>query len=187
MLHKLYEADKGGAGSSTDDGDTTNTDSKQDAKTWEAVLAGLPAEAKELYQQHTAGLSTALDKERDARKDQEKALRDLAKKAEAGSDAQRQLTEIADKLVAETKRADFFQEAARPEIGCRNTELAFKVALIDDAFDKRGNVNWAVLKDNYPELFGEYKKPGADAGSGRDGNIAGLSVDDQIRKAAGYK
>jgi len=185
MLHKLYEADKGGAGGSTDEGNTENTNETPEAKTWESVLAGLPDEAKTLYQQHTAGLTSALDKERDARKDQEKSLRDLAKKAEAGSEAQKELTDVADKLAVANKRADFFQEAAKPEIGCRNPELAFKVALIDDSFDKRGNVNWLALKESYPELFGEYKKPGADAGTGRTGQVPGLSVDDKLRAALG--
>jgi len=185
MLRKVYEADKGGAGSSADEGTPPTPDTPTpDAITWEAVLAGLTDEAKTLYQDHTSGLTSALDKERDARKDQEKSLRDLAKQAEAGSDAQKQLTEIADKLVTETKRADFFQEAAKPEIGCRSTKAAFTLALADDLFDKRGNVNWTALKESYPELFGVTPKPTADAGAGRNTGIAGESVDDRIRKAA---
>ena len=57
------------------------------APTWESILSELPDDQKALYEQHTHGLKSALDAERQQRQDLAKQLRDASQQLEAGSAA----------------------------------------------------------------------------------------------------
>jgi hypothetical protein len=130
------------------------------------------------------GLKTALDSEREIRKDTEKQLRDLAKKAEKGSEAEKKLTEMADQFSVADRRADFYEEAHKA--GVANLKLAFLVATEEKLFDSKNRVNFEAMKKDYPELFGGTKMPEGDAGSGTEGKPEGSqSMDTLIRKKAG--
>lgn len=158
------------------EGDTTLT--------FDAWQKGLSDEQKGLIESHVKGLKSALDSERGSRKDLEKQLRDMAKKAEAGSDAQTQLTKLADDLLTADRKADFYEAAHAA--GARNLKLAFTVALTDELFDKHGRVNFDEMKKSYPELFASTTTPRGDAGSGTDRKPkAGAGMNDFIRSAAG--
>ena len=135
-------------------------------QTFEAWLEGQTPETKTLLDTHTAGLKSALDSERGTRKDLEKQVRDLAGKAEKGSEAQAELTKIAEGLAEAERRGDFMEAAHTA--GVSNLKLAYTVAVQDEMFNNRtGQVNFEGMKTAYPELFGG--KPGvpvANAGAG---------------------
>ncbi len=154
---------------------------------FEAWMKEQSEEAQEGLKTYESGLKTALTKERDNRGDLEKELREAAKKAEAGSEAQKRLTEMADKLADKEREADFYRDA--PGKGVVSLELAFIAAESAGLFDSRGRMNWDALKERYPELFakpggGGNPRPGAgarDEGGGKD------DMNARIRRAAGYQ
>ena len=154
--------------------------------TFDGWLEAQPEDVKNLLDVHTKGLSSALKSERENRKDLEKQLRDLAKKAEAGSDAEAQLTAMADQQATASRRADFYESAHRE--GVTNLKLAFTVAAQDELFDKKGNVDFGEMKKSYPELFGAVAGANANAGNGTKAPPkAGKSMNDFIRQASGHK
>lgn len=187
--HVLYAADAAGSGGtkgeSGNDGEGSGNEGTQTALTFEAWQAALPEDQKALIEGHTRGLKSALDSERGTRKDLEKQLRDLAKKAESGSEAQTQLTQLADNLQSADRKADFYEAAHAA--GVKNLKLAHTVAVSDELFDKHGRVNFDEMKKSYPELFGAVAAPRGDAGSGTQTSGQGGKADmnSAIRKAAG--
>ena len=78
---------------------------------FESWIAEQPEPVKALLDGHTKGLKSALETERNSRKELEKTLREMAGKAEKGSETQAQLTQMADQLKAEQTRANFFEAA----------------------------------------------------------------------------
>lgn len=134
--------------------------------TFDKWLGDQPEEIKSLLDGHTKGLKSALDSERESRKSQEKQLRELAKKSEKGSDAETQLTKLADDLQSADRKANFYEEAHAA--GVKNLKLAYVVASNDEMFDKHGRVNFDEMKRTYPELFGTTNTTRGDAGRGTD-------------------
>lgn len=143
-------------------------------------------EVKAMLDSHTKGLKSALDSERGSRKELEKQLRDLAKKAEAGSEAEKQLTALADQQATANQRVDFYEQAHRE--GVTNLKLAYTVAVSEDLFDKKGNVDFAEMKKSFPELFGQASRATANAGTGTGKPPSpAQNMNDFIRKASGRK
>jgi biopolymer transport protein ExbD len=138
-------------------------------------------DVKPLYEAHTKGLKSALNTERTAREELEKQLRKLAKQADAGSDAQKELTETADKLAA-TERRDKFYEVAHEE-GVKNLKLAWLAA--QEFMDEDGEVKLDAMKKAYPELFASKQKVNVNAGDGMQNQQAPLDMNSLIRRAAG--
>jgi F0F1-type ATP synthase epsilon subunit len=152
--------------------------------TFDGWLEKQPDEVKMLLESNTKGLKTALESERGNRKDMEKQLRDMAKKAEAGSEAQTQLTKLADDLQSADRKTDFYEAAHAA--GVRNLKLAFTVATSDEMFDKHGRVNFDEMKKQYPELFGGTPLVRGDAGSGTNRDNHGAEdMNSRIRRVAG--
>ena len=187
----FYSPDDGGGngdgetGKEKGNGDGKQQDQQKDELGWDAFHKSLPAEAQKLISERESGLKTALGSERDARKDAEKDLREVAADLEKGSAAQEKVLKLADQVAAETQKADFYEDAHKD--GVTNLKLAFHVAKTDDLFDKRGNVNFKKMKEEYPELFGKKKAPPGDGGEGTGTGLPGEKVDMNalIRKKAG--
>jgi len=145
---------------------------EQQAETWETWLGKLPddqrATVSTLYEAHTQGLRKALQSERESRSDLERQLRAAAKAAGKDSEAEKQLTTMADDLEKANRRADFFAEASKPEIGLLNPKAAWALANADPErfFDRKGNLRLDALKAEYPEQFGRSGVPRANAGNG---------------------
>lgn len=159
----------------------------QQPRTWDAVLDALPAQDKQLYEQHTSGLKSALDNERRERRGLETQIRDLAGKAEKGSEAKKALDEMSAQLATASERADFFEEGARPEIGCTGLQLAW-LAIRErrDDFVKRGRVDWASFKAAYPQLFASpAAPPPGHAGTNTQAQPVATTMNTLIRRAAG--
>lgn len=187
----FYQANAGGGGgggqSKGDDKGDGKGDGKSDdsnALTFESWIEKQDATVKGLLDGHTKGLKNALDSERESRKGLEKQVRELAGKAEKGSEAEKQLTALADKVAESDRRVSFFDDAHKA--GVTNLKLAYTVAVNDELFDKKGNVSFDTMKKAYPELFGTKKAPAGNAGDGTDGqtNVA-ADMNSRIRRQSG--
>lgn len=194
--NRWLQSNSGGSGEGTNQGGTGGSQGagqgtgqqqgqgQQSSVTFDAWLDKQDVTVKGLLNDHIKGLKTALDSERASRKDMERQLRDLAKKADDGSEAQEKLTRMADEISAADRRADFYEEAHRA--GVANLKLAFIVATQDDLFDSKNRVNFDGMKKSYPELFAGTKIPDGNAGNGTGSLDAGKNdMNSRIRGASG--
>jgi len=170
------DSDQGGGG---DDGGTP-------APTYETWYAALEEAPKTLLDAHVAGLKTALTSEREQRKGLAGQLRDATIKLEEGSEARKALEAMTAKLDVAEERLQFFEEGARPEIGCTDSALAYLAAKAGEFFDRKGSAKWNELKQAHPALFAKPPMPkgNAGAGAGQTGAPA-RSMNDFIRAASG--
>jgi len=149
---------------------------------WDEWLKGQPDEIRTAYESHTTGLKTALQSERQQRGELEKQLREAAAKADKGSEAQQQLTGMADKLAALESQQDFYDQAHK--VGVTDLKLAYIVAREEGLIDARGRVNFDGLKKAHPALFGVVQPVARiDGGAGKQPPSA--SMDGFIRRASG--
>jgi hypothetical protein len=195
MLNKFknfgwYWSPEGGAGGSGDAGDQTDPGNPGDqdetqTPTFESWLEEQDETVQGLYESHTQGLRTALDTERSNRKKLEKQLRELAAKAEKGSENETQLNQMADRL-AETERQNTFFDAAHAA-GVRNLKLAWLAASEAGLVRKDGQADFAALKEQFPELFeAGPPRPSGNPGDGTRTPPAGNDdFSNAIRRAAG--
>lgn len=133
--------------------------------TWDAFLEQQPAEVKALYTSHSEGLLNTVKAVRDERDTFKKQLKELAKNADAGSEAQKQLEAMTAQLEITERRAAFLEDAVKPEIECRNPGAAWVIAKAQDLFTKNGQPDWKSIKTAAPELFGKVIA-NANAGNG---------------------
>jgi hypothetical protein len=168
---------------------TQNATAAQGSETppsFDSWLGSQDETVKGLISSHTAGLKSALESERGTRKEQEKQLRELAAKAEKGSEAETQLTALADKLAANDKRVTAYETLSAA--GCSNLKLAWLAATEAGLVDGQGNISIEKLRTQFPELFrstvGAPPKGNAGTGAGQTG-ASGKSMNDFIRAAAG--
>lgn len=132
--------------------------------TFDSWLAGQDDTVKGLYTQHTAGLKSALDSERKANQDAQKQLRDLAKKAEKGSELEAALTKQANDLsILQVK--NHFQDKAHLA-GVRSLDLAYMAAAQADLISDKGDCDFSELRKLYPELFTATVQGNAGSGTG---------------------
>jgi hypothetical protein len=176
MFFAPEEGGGGGSGGGEGDPDPTKSKSKggkgdPTPLTYETLYSGLDATSRDLVDGNIEGLQGALKTERDARTKAEEDLRDVADKLEKGSEAQKEVLRLADDVAANTKRADFYEDANTA--GVSNIKLAFHIATTEDMFKRRGGVDFEALKKDYPELF-VMKGRKAEGGAG-DGTSAELT------------
>ena len=163
-----------------------NESTNQTTATWETFLQQQSDEVRGLFDGHVTGLKSALASERDQHKDLAKQLREATEKLDKDSDARKELEALSGRLEVAEQRAAFYQDAAKPEIGCANAKLAWLAAQEIEAFDRRGNVNWDALKKAFPELFRTGGSGNAGSGTGGGGNPpGGVDMNSMIRRAAG--
>jgi len=99
----------------------------------------------------TKGLKSALESERTQRKTIEGKLRDAAKAAEAGSEAQQSLTKMADDVAEADRKIGFYQAAHAA--GVDDLELAYYAATKGEFFTRQGAPDLDGLKNAHPALF----------------------------------
>ena len=181
----FYSPDSGGEGDPPGEGDQEQGNQEGEALQWDAWHSALPEAEQKLIADREGGLKTALKAERDARGEAEKSLREVAAELEAGSDAQTKVLELADAELAATLKAEFYEEAHGASVS--NLKLAYHVATTEGFIDKRGKVDFAGMKEQYPELFVKKFIPDGGAGDGTGGNLPGGKVDmnSLIRAKAG--
>lgn len=180
--------DAGSAGGNgtgaTGRGEGGTPDGANNAPTYESWYAGLDAPTKALVDNGTAGLKSALQSERTERANLARQIADLQKGATKGSDLEKQLTDLQNTLTATERRANFVEDAIRPEVGCVNVKAAFALATAEDLFDRQGRPDWNALKSAAPELF---RRAGAGSADGGAGNrqMPAVGMNEMIRRAAG--
>ena len=191
FLDSLYFSPEGDKGAKDGEEDPKQDGQQQEQKggvlEWDAFHKALPEEAQKLIATKEAGLKSALETERDSRKDLEKELKDVAGRLEKDSDAQKEVLKLADDVAAGNEKSDFYEEAH--DEGVSNMRLAYVVAKQDDLINKRGKIDWKTLKEKYPELFGKKVVPPGDAGPGTGSRQPGEKVDMNkiIREKAGRR
>jgi hypothetical protein len=158
--------------------------------TFDAWLAEQDDTIKGLYESHTAGLKNALRAEREQRRTESvdllKQLREATKGATEGSEAKKALEGVTARLEQAELRAGFFEDAAKPEIGCANPRLAFIAAQEIGAIDGKGRVHWDDLRSQFPELFRKQTTGSGNAGAGTGTPPTGrLDMNAVLRRAAG--
>ena len=162
--------------------DTTQAAEPFDFDAW---LDEQPQHVKQGLEGHTTGLKTALETERNQRKELAKEVKRLSGTAEKGSEAEKALGEMSTRLEQAEQRAAFMEEAIRPEIGCSNPRTAFLVASAEGLFKRSGEPDWTAIKQAAPELFGARKTPPGNAGSGNGSPPAQkVGMNEWIRQAA---
>ena len=182
MFRKWLDDGAGGSGGENGAGGdgAAGQNNNDHGVTYDTWIKDQKPEIVSMLDSNIKNLKTALESERGIRADTEKKLRDLAKVAEKGSDAEKKLTEMADQFAAADRRADFYEEAHKA--GVVNLKLAFLVAAQDELFDNKGRINFDGMKKDYPELFGGSNMPEGNPGSGTGGqNTGAATMDDLIR------
>ena len=151
---------------------------------FEVWLQTQPDNVKALYEGHVTGLKNTVAATRTERDDLKKQLQGLAKQAGKGSETEAQLNEAIGKLELAERRANFMEEAIRPEIGCKNPRTAYALATAEELFSKNGSPDWTQIKVAAPELFGTSSGKG-NAGNGTGEPPTTKDMNTFIRKAAG--
>lgn len=178
-------------GAATPQRDAVNTQSatpQSDAggtpASFDTWLGAQPDDVRARIEENISGLKSALTAEREANREREKELRDLAAKAEKGSEAQKELERLADQLAESDRRADFYEAAQHA--GVTNLKLAYIAATQDELFDHKGNPQFDALRERYPELFVIQTAPSGHAGAGTQKPLTQKpTMTDFIRRAAG--
>jgi hypothetical protein len=173
------EGGAGGAGSSKDDANKSNQPANFDE--WYGKLED---GQKKLIDGHVSGLKSAISSEREENKTLLSQVRDAQKKAEKGSEAEKQLEALGDQLESAKKRIAFAEEATKPEIGCTNIKAAFLLAQADELFRKDGSPDWDAIKKAAPELFTGKKQSKGNPGNGTDNPPDKITMNDFIRHGA---
>lgn len=123
-------------------------------ESWDAYLEKQDEKVKALYQAHSDKLLNTVRATREERDDLAKQIKTLAKAQAEGSEAKKQLEEMSAQLEKTERRAAFLEEAMKPELQCRNPKAAWLLAEAGNLFDRKGNVDFAALRVEAPELFG---------------------------------
>lgn len=144
-----------------------------------------PEDVRGLIGSHTSGLKSALDSERSQRKELAKALKDVTKELDEGTQARESLEALTGKMEQYEQQIGAYD--ALSAAGVTNLRLAWIAAREAGAIDKKGNVNLETLKAEYPELFKAQRTPpgNAGAGAGQQPPQATGGMDALIRKKAG--
>ena len=163
---------------------TAQTPASETPASFEAWIGTQPENVQALYTQHVTGLKNTVGATRKERDDLAQLIKDLQPKAEKGSQMEKDLQDAQTRLEQSERRATFYEDAAKPEIGCRRPNVAYALAMAESLFDRKGAPDWAAIKQAAPELFGQ---PGvnANAGAGTQNPPKTNDMNSWIRRAAG--
>ena len=165
------------------DGETPEAEAKQPVS-FEEWYKGLAPDQQEAVDTHIDGLKSALKSEREERRGMERQLRDLAKKAEEGSELRAQLDKLAADQATASAKATFYEQAHGANV--KNLRLAWLAASDAGLIDARtGECDFGKLKDVAPELFATKTAVTVNAGNGAAQNgVREPSMNDFLRAAA---
>lgn len=151
--------------------------------TFDEWIASQDGTIKALAEQHTAGLRSALQSEREQRKEAIKQLKDLAAKAEKGSELEQQLQRMLSERDAAERRASFYESA--PAVNCANPRAALLVAQAENLFKRDGSPDWDAIQSVAPEFFRRTQAVSAGAGTQGAPPAGSKNMNEFIRRAAG--
>jgi hypothetical protein len=146
-----------------------------------AFLAAQPEEARKGLEAHiettAKGLKTALDSEREARKDLEKQLKTLQGKAEKGGELEQAIEKMRGELVITNKRNAFLASAPKD---LEYIKEALAVAEVNGLIADDGKVDWESFKKSYAGFFAKpvaAPAPQTNASAaGRDGGLSAAEI-----------
>lgn len=159
-----------------------HTNQQTNFQTW---LTEQDEATQTMFNNHIAGLKSALETERSDRKKLEKEVRDAAKKLEQGSETQQQLEKMANDLATTSSRAAFYETAH--SAGVKNLPLAYVAARESGLLTDDGTADMKGIKERFPELFTSTAPPPGNAGEGTQTPPPNSEpdMDTFIRRAAG--
>jgi len=180
------------AGEKPEEGTTEKVEANISYETFDEYLATQDPGIAKLYEVHTEGLKSALQKERESRSKLSDALKELQPQAEKGSELEAKLSEtlkeleLANKLSAEAERkAGFVDMVIKPEIGCTNPKVAYALAVSEGLFSDKNEPDFVKLKELAPELF-KTSTIGSTDGGRRTATMPNEGdINYQIRKQSG--
>lgn len=132
---------------------------------------------KSIIQDRMSSLEGALSSERSERRNLAKQLKDTMKRLDETSEAAQELQQLSTRLENQERQAKFYDEAVAA--GCNNLKLAWLAAQSDD-------LSVEQVQENYPELFARPVAARTNAGSGSSQAPERLSMNEYIRRAAGF-
>jgi len=151
---------------------------------FEAWYQQLEADQRQMLDEHIRGLKSALEAEREARKNLAKQLGELRGQLDDSSEAAKRIDAIQAEARTAQARAAFYEQAAAA--GVVDLRLAWLAASEGGMIDEDGSVDFETLKSRHGALFGGETPPTsgyAGAGAGAKPPAA-ESMDDLIRKRA---
>ena len=159
-----------------------------DSVTFEAWLEGQSDEVKTRFEEQTQRLSSALKSERENTRSLSRQLKELQGAAEKGSDLEKQIQSLQEKLTESERHASFIDGAAGA--GCTNAKAAYKLAKADaDLWRRDGSPDWEAIKETAPEFFQKPKGTSGNPGSGTNADPAAGSkmhpMDEMMRRQIG--
>lgn len=140
---------------------------------------------KKLIGERFTALESTVKATRSERDELKGELQKMMKKlGDKDVEAQSHIQEMIGKMEIAERKANFMEDALRPEIGCRNPRTAYALAVAEDLFTKNGSPDWASIKTAAPELFGIGKAQGK-AGAGTGEEPKNQDMNTIIRRIAG--
>lgn len=193
LMKIYYESNHDGGNGSAGDNSNNGGDNQGDPATfatfedWHKSLSEDQKKLAEPIKAHFDRVYAAVSATRTERDNLSAQLRDAMKKTKEGSPERAELEKISNDLEKANRRADFYEQA--PSHKCLEPKAAYALAVTENLFDKKGNVDWKALEAEAPGLFGEARKAlpkKGGAGSGTDDKPAKQSnMSDWIRQQAG--
>ena len=158
---------------------------QQENVTFDSWIEGQDEQVRGLIDGHVGGLRSALQSERDQRKDFEKQLKSTVAQVDAGTEARKQLDTLTGQLESQAQQAEFYEAAHMA--GVANLKLAWLAVQQDESLvDRHGKADMGRLKESYPELFTSPKTPAGNAGTGTQKDPTGAGgMNEFIRKSSG--
>jgi len=147
---------------------------------FEKWMEDQPEDVKTMFEEHVTGLKTALQSERDGRKDDLKKLRELEKQAETGSDLGRQLAEMTKSMKDMELRTKFIESAGVAGVKANLVKAAYLTANADGLVSE-DKIDFEGLKTKYPDFFGSEPQPRANAAEQNQANGGKLDMNDWVR------
>jgi hypothetical protein len=136
---------------------------------------------RKLVNERFSKLESTVKATRQERNELSTALKDISKKAEHGTDLEKSLTELGDRLTKAERKA-IFLEMMIPE-GCTKPSVAYSIAIAENLFKDDGTPDMKKIKEVIPEFF-PTKSINSHAGSGTHKTDFKVSANEQIRNAA---
>ena len=147
---------------------------------FEKWMEDQPEDVKTMFEEHVTGLRSALQSERDGRKEDLKKLRELEKQAESGSELSKQLDEMTNSMKEMELRTKFVESASGAGVKANMIKAAYLTAKADGLVSE-DKINFDGLKTSYPDFFGSEPQPRANAAEQNQANGGKLDMNDWVR------
>ncbi len=129
-------------------------DPPAEPKSWKEFFDSQPDPIKKLYESDHAELLNSVKATRGERDAALAKVNELMKKVEKGSESEALLQELQKNFEGANKKNAFYESGLRPEIGCKNLEVAYLIATSKNLYKSDGSPDWEEIKKAFPEGFG---------------------------------